>query len=77
MTDVEYDIAVGNLKLLAGISTRPSERMHCLTELLRLRSEQLASEFRDPVPIPGPSIPPKGVTAALIREVAGPDSPDR
>lgn len=77
MTDAEYEVAVGNLKLLAGLSKKPSDRMRCMSEILRLRSEQLAGEFRGPSPLPGPSIPPYGVKAAPApnRGAAGPDSP--
>lgn len=71
---IEFETRITGLKFLAGLSEKPSDRMACLSEVLRLRSLQLASEFRSPSPVPGPSIPPYGVTAApaLHREAAGP-----
>lgn len=46
---------IADLKVVAGLTASPMLRMHCLTEVLRLRARQLAADM----PPFGTSIPDK------------------
>lgn len=50
-SDLEDRIA--GLKILAAYLPAPSQRMQCFSEILRLRSAQLANEARSPFPVAG------------------------
>lgn len=36
---------IADLKVVAGLTSSPTLRMHCLTEVLRLRARQLAADM--------------------------------
>ena len=46
----EIERKVADLKLLAGLSPKQSDRIRCCSEILRLRTIQYSAELRSPVP---------------------------
>jgi hypothetical protein len=41
LSDAEVEDCVSQLKLLAALLPRPTDRLHCLAELLNVRSQQM------------------------------------
>lgn len=45
---LDFDARISGLKILAALMVKPTDRMRCMSEILRLRSMQLAAECRPP-----------------------------
>lgn len=45
---LDFDARISGLKILAALMAKPTDRMHCMSEILRLRALQLRAECTPP-----------------------------